>query len=137
VMNSEIQVLVFLLAAAFFSHASLTMSASNALRLFGIASLFSYFAEYGGIRWGWFFGNLYSYNAAVYPVLPGGVPVIVVLMWFILAYTALKFLQPISIRSGKSRPLSRLLFKGGLCVYYGYGLIHRSLRDLFRVLVMA
>ena len=118
-MNSQLQALVFLLAAAIFSHASLSLSVSNALRLFGIAVLFSYFAEYVGMRWAGFFGNLYSYDTALYPILPGGVPVIVVLMWFILAYTALKFLQPITtIRPGESRSLSRLLFKGGLCALY-------------------
>ena len=117
-MNSQLQALVFLLAAAIFSHASLSISVSNALRLFGIAFLSSYLAEYVGMRWVGFFGNLYSYNSALYPILPGGVPVIVVLMWFILAYTALKFLQPITIRPGESRSLSRLLFKGGLCALY-------------------
>lgn len=117
-MNSQLQALVFLLAAAIFSHASLTMSVSNALRLFGITFLFSYFAEYVGMRWAGFFGNLYSYNSALFPVLPGGVPVIVVLMWFILAYTALKFLQPMTIRSGEPRALSRFLFKGSLCALY-------------------
>jgi uncharacterized membrane protein len=117
-MNSQLQALVFLLGAAFFSHASLSMSVSNALRLFGITFLFSYFVEYVGMHWAGFFGGLYSYDSALYPILPGGVPVIVVLMWFILAYTALKFLQPIAIRPRGSRSLSRLLFKGGLCALY-------------------
>jgi uncharacterized membrane protein len=117
-LNSQLQALVFLLAAAIFLHASLSMSVSNALRLFGIAFLFSYFAEYVGMRWSGFFGNLYSYDQALYPILPGGVPVIVVLMWFILVYTALKFLQPITIGPRRSRSLSRLLFKGGLCALY-------------------
>ncbi len=118
-MNSQLQALVFLLAAAFFLHAALSMSMPNALRVFGFAALFSYLAEYVGMRWAaGFWGNLYSYNSALYPILPGGVPVIVVLMWFILAYTALKFLQPITIRPGESRSLWRLLFKGGLCALY-------------------
>ncbi len=117
-MNSQLQALVFLLAATIFAHASLSMSVSNALRLFGIAFLFSYFAEYLGMRWAGLFGKLYSYNLALHPILPGGVPVVVVLMWFILAYTAVKFLQPITIRTGESRSLWRLLSKGGLCALY-------------------
>jgi len=118
-MNGQLQALVFLLAAAFFSHAALSMSMPNALRLFGLAFLFSYLAEYAGMRWvAGFLGNLYSYNSALYPILPGGVPVIVVLMWFILAYTALKFVQPITIGPGESPLLWRLLFKGGLCALY-------------------
>jgi uncharacterized membrane protein len=120
-MNSQLQALVFLLAAAIFSHASLSMLVSNALRLFCISFLFSYFAEYAGMRWSGLFGNLYSYDPALSPVLPGGVPVIVVLMWFILAYTALKFLQPIAIKPRGSRSLLRLLFKGGLCALYIMG----------------
>ena len=56
-MNSQLQALVFLLAAAFFSHAALSMSVSNALRLFGLAFLFSYLAEYVGMRWAGFFGE--------------------------------------------------------------------------------
>jgi len=118
-MNGQLQALVFLLAAAIFSHAALSTSMPNALRLFGLAFLFSYLAEYAGMRWvAGFLGNLYSYNSALYPILPGGVPVIVVLMWFILAYTALKFVQPITIGPGESSSLWRLLFKGGLCALY-------------------
>jgi uncharacterized membrane protein len=117
-MNSQLQALVFLLAATIFAHAALSISASNALRLLGITFLLSYFAEYVGMRWAGIFGNLYSYNSALHPILPGGVPVAVVLMWFILAYTAVKFLQPVAIRPGESGSSWRLLFKGGLCALY-------------------
>ncbi len=124
-MNGELRAVIFFLAAAFLLHAVLTLSTANALRLFGIAFLFSYAAEYVGLRWSGFLGNLYRYSPALSPTLPGGVPIIVVLMWFILAYTALKFLQPVAAEQGNSRPLTRILFKGGLCA------LHITATDLF------
>ncbi len=117
-MNLYLQGLVFLLAAAIFLHASLSLSVSNTLRLFGLAFFISYLAEIVGMRYPGLFGNLYSYNSALSPILPGGVPVIVVLMWFILAYTALKFLYPIPSRLSFAPSMRRLLLKGGLGGFY-------------------
>jgi uncharacterized membrane protein len=44
--------------------------------------------------------------------------VIVVLMWFVLAYTALKFIQPLFIEKCGISSLWRLLLKSGVCALY-------------------
>jgi uncharacterized membrane protein len=117
-MNAQIQAVIFLLAAAFFLYAALHWSVSNALRLLGITFLFSYGSEVLGIHWGWFFGSQYTYAPSLYPVLPGGVPVIIILMWFMLAFLSLQFLNPISIRTKGALSTGRILLKGSLCALY-------------------
>ncbi|MGA3086600.1 MAG: carotenoid biosynthesis protein [Thermodesulfobacteriota bacterium] len=117
-MNTQFQALVFVFTAAIFLHAFLTLSVSNAFRLFFLAFLLSYFAEYISMHYICLFGKPYHYDPALYPILPGGVPIIVVFMWFILAYTALKFLYAIPIRSKGSYSLWRILLKGGLSALY-------------------
>ena len=98
-MNTQFQALVFVFTSAIFLHASLTLSVSNAFRLFFLAFFLSYFAEYISMHWIGLFGYPYNYDPALSPMLPGGVPIIVVFMWFVLAYTALEFLWSIPIRS--------------------------------------
>jgi uncharacterized membrane protein len=117
-MNLYLQLLVSLLTIALFFHACLRISLSNALRLFLISLLFSFFAENLGMRWDGLAGSRYGYNPALHPTLPGGVPVFIVLTWFILSYNALVFLHSISIRLKDSFSIHRLLLKGSLCALY-------------------
>ena len=115
-----LQGLVLLFTAAVFCHACLSVSFSNALRLFGFSVFVSYAAESMGTHWG-LFGSPYSYDPALLPRLPGGVPC---------------FIPPHLVRSGLhgarvrafhlngpkgALSLGRLLVKSALCGFYIMG----------------
>jgi uncharacterized membrane protein len=123
-MNLTLQALVLLFTAALFCHACLSLSFPNALRLFGFSVFISYAAEGMGIHWG-LFGSPYSYDQALLPMLPGGVPCFILLVWFDQAYTALGFLHSFSIRPRGALSLGRLVLKSALCGFFivGCGLI--------------
>jgi len=118
-MNFTLQWLVLLFTAAVFCHACLSVSFSNALRLFGFSVFVSYAAESMGIHLG-LFGSPYSYHPALLPRLPGGVPCFILLIWFDLAYMALGFVHSISNGKG-ALSLGRLLVKSALCGFYIMG----------------
>ncbi len=123
-MNLTLQALVLLLTAALFCHACLSLSLPNALRLFGYSVFVSYAAESMGIHWG-LFGSPYSYDQALLPMLPGGVPCFILLVWFDQAYMALGFVHSFSIRPKGALSLGRLLVKSALCGFFimGCGLV--------------
>jgi uncharacterized membrane protein len=117
-MNLYLQILVFLLAAGLYCHACLSISFPNAFRLFGFSFFFSYLGENLGIRWAGLCGSQYSYDPALLPKLPGDVPIFILFIWFILAYLALGFLSPLTIRPKGSLSLRKLLLKSALCGFF-------------------
>ncbi|HYM94248.1 MAG TPA: carotenoid biosynthesis protein [Chitinophagaceae bacterium] len=118
-MNLYLQGMVFFLAAATICHAYLSFRVSNTLLLFIVSFLVSYAAEFSGMRWAWPFGSRYHYNPAIFPLMPGGIPLCILLMWFMLAYTALLFFRPISVQSEKGSLSSlKLILKSVACGLY-------------------
>ena len=119
-MNLTLQGLALLFTAAVFCHACLSVSFTNAVRLFGFSVFVSYAAESMGIHWG-VFGSTYSYDPALLPRLPGGVPCFILLLWFDLAYMALGFMRSISTGPRGALSLRRLLVQSALCGSYIMG----------------
>lgn len=116
--NVHLQIMVFLTAAAFFHHACLTASFRDAIRLLTASVLVGGALEYSGIRWAFACGSRYHYEPSAIPQFPAGVPVCVLLMWFILAYTAVALLRPLAIRTGGALSWTRLAAKASLCALY-------------------
>lgn len=113
-MNPYLQGMVLSVAAAVICQACATGRTREALRLLIVAFMVSYPAEVAGIHTAFPFGSTYSYDAALFPVLPGGVPLCVPVAWFLLSYTAMVFLTPLGIRrSGRIAP-GRLALKASL-----------------------
>ncbi len=119
-MNLTLQGLALLFTAAVFCHACLSVSFPNAVRLFGFSVFVSYAAESMGIHWG-VFGSTYSYDPALLPRLPGGVPCFILLLWFDLAYMALGFMRSLSTGPRGALSLRRLLVQSALCGSYIMG----------------
>lgn len=116
--NLYLQSAVFLTAATFFCHAWMSSSFRNASLLLAVSSLVGYALECASIRCAFFCGSRYQYDAGIALQIPAGVPVCVLLMWFVIAYTAIVFLRPFSIRVGESLLWTRLAVKASLCALY-------------------
>lgn len=117
-MNPYLQGLTFSLAAALFCQAYLSSRLRNTLLLLMVSVLVSWAAEAIGIRWAWPFSGRYNYNPAIGPSLPGDVPLCIPVTWFMLAYTALVFTGPLSIRPRGFLSPGRLLLKTTLCALF-------------------
>ena len=123
-MNPFLQAMVLALTAALFCHAYFSRGSvrlRNTALLFVVSSFVSVVAEAAAIRWAWPFSSRYHYDPAIGPTLPGGVPLMIPLAWFMLAYTALVFLEPLSIRPGGSRSPGRVVLKAALCALFIMG----------------
>lgn len=115
-MNLLFQGLVFSLTAAFLYHACLDFGVRNAMLFLLLSLTVSFAAEWTAIRWGWISG--YSYHPALVPRVGGVVPVCVLLLWFVISYTACVLFRPIIIREGGSFFIGRFLGKALLCSLY-------------------
>ena len=116
--NLYLQSAVFLTATTFFCHAWMSTSFRDASLLLATSSLMGYALECSSIRCAFFCGSRYQYDAGIALQLPSGVPVCVLLMWFVIAYTAIVFLRPFAIRVGESLSWTRLVVKACLCALY-------------------
>jgi uncharacterized membrane protein len=116
--NLYLQSAVFLTAATFFCHAWMSTSFRDASLLLATSSLVGCALEFAGIRCAFFCGSRYQYDAGIALQILGGVPVCVLLMWFVIAYTAIVFLRPFAIRVGESLSWKRLAVKASLCALY-------------------
>ena len=117
-LSLNLQALVLLLAAALLFHSFLSHRLGNASRLLIISLLISYAAEYSGISLDWTFGSRYKYHPALAPRLPGGVPLCIPLMWFVLCYPAVVFAGPLPIRYRGKYPARLLMLKASLIAVY-------------------
>lgn len=97
-------------------HLAINFSARNAV-LFAILALgISWLAEYTGIRWGFPFGARYDYHAALRPMLPGDVPLLIPLAWFVLAQGPLVVFRQWSVVNAQGTiGFGRLLCKASAC----------------------
>lgn len=117
-MNPYLQGMTLSLAAALLCQAYFSFRLGNALMLLMVSFTISLAAESMGIRWAWPFGSQYHYNSAIGPTLPGGVPLCIPVTWFMLAYTAIAFLGPFSVRPGGLLSYRRVLLKAALCALF-------------------
>lgn len=117
-MNLCLQGAVFSLMAALLYLAWLNRNLVRASILFLIAFSVAYTAETAGVRGDPVFGYQYHYHPSLLPVLPGGVPLCIPMMWFLLAYTPLVFLRGLSIKRNGYPAWDRLLMKAGLCALF-------------------
>ncbi|MEI6645339.1 MAG: carotenoid biosynthesis protein [bacterium] len=116
--NLYLQSAVFLTAATFFCHAWMSNSFRDASLLLATSSLVGCALECASIRCAFFCGSCYQYDAGIALQIFDGVPVCVLLMWFVIAYTAIVFLRPFAIRVGESLSWTRLAVKASLCGFY-------------------
>jgi uncharacterized membrane protein len=117
-MNGYLHGAVFSLAAAVLYLSWLDRKLLQMALLCAVAIAVSYAAESAGVRGDPVFGYQYHYSPAISPVLPGGVPLCIPLMWFMLAYTPLVFLRRYSIRPKGRLAWERLLVKSALCALF-------------------
>jgi uncharacterized membrane protein len=116
--NLYLQGMVLSLTVALFTQSLLSLKPRNTRLLFFVSFCVSYLAEVAGIRWAWPFSSRYHYHPSILPQLPGGVPLCIPLMWFMLAFTTLIFLRPVSIRTAGRISMKRLLLKAAGCALY-------------------
>jgi uncharacterized membrane protein len=116
--NLYLQGMVLSLAVALLIQSFLSLKPANTLLLFVVSFYVSCLAEAAGIRWAWPFSSRYHYDPSILPKLPGGVPLCIPLMWFMLVYTALVFLRPAAIRTGGRVSGKRLLAKTAGCALF-------------------
>lgn len=101
-MNAALVAMVVLLATAHFWHAAITRSVGDAALLLLVACAVSVAFENLGLRSA-LFGTRYSYHPDLTPRLPGGVPLVIPLMWFVLASVPLVLLRrsPLGLFGGE------------------------------------
>jgi len=96
------------LACAVLCHAIAATSWRRATVLFLSAFAIAWAAEAAGIRYPWLFGGRYAYHPRLLPALPGGVPFLIPLAWFAMAYTPRALLSTLPRPSPKCNgPLRR------------------------------
>lgn len=116
--NLYMQSAVFLTAATFFCHAWMSSSFRDASLLLAISALVGCALEYASIQCAFFCGSRYQYDTGIALQILNGIPVCVLLMWFVIAYTAIVFLRPFTIRVGDALSWTRLAVKACLCALY-------------------
>jgi uncharacterized membrane protein len=93
-VNGRLLTTVCLVAGAYAWHACVTWSPREAMRLCFVTAVMSVTAEAAGLRSAVPFGARYHYHVDLLPRVPGDVPLVVPLMWFVLVYTALVLRRP-------------------------------------------
>lgn len=93
-VNGRILTTVCLVAGAYAWHACVTWSLREATLVCVVTAVLSIAAEAAGLRSAVPFGARYRYHVDLIPRVPGDVPFVVPLMWFVLVYTALVLRRP-------------------------------------------
>ncbi len=101
-------------AGAVFLHACLTFSACSAVVLATLTCAVALLVETAGQRWGIPFGARYTYHLHFVPTTVGGVPLFVLLAWFVLAYGPLVVFRSL-VQTWNLTAWSRRLAKALAC----------------------